>query len=310
MLSRRNIRVKVMQALYSYFATEGLKKDEVLHSYDESIQNAYILLYYNLYLLSKIAEHSKEDVVKRRSKLLPTDYDKAFTAKFYENPLIQKIVNNDDIKRAAEKYNFDEKIPEDFTRKLYKTFSLTEDYQNYVSSENSIEDDQNILLLMFKDLCKQDFFNDTIDDYYFNWQDDQSIIIGTTKKIIKDFKNSSEITEEYGPSDEAVKDFGRELLKYVLNHNEELEKHLTPIIENWDIDRVAAIDMILIKMSLGEMLIFPSIPTKVSINEYVELSKSYSTDKSKDFVNGVLDKALHTLSGKNLISKSGRGLTE
>ena len=109
---------------------------------------------------------------------------------------------------------------------------------------------------------------------------------------------------------EAVKDFGRELLKYVLNHNEELEKHLTPIIENWDIDRVAAIDMILIKMSLGEMLIFPSIPTKVSINEYVELSKSYSTDKSKDFVNGVLDKALHTLSGKNLISKSGRGLTE
>ena len=310
MLSRRNIRVKVLQSLYSYFSTEGMKKDEVMRNYDESIENAYILLHFQLYLLCKISEHSKEDLIKRQSKLLPTEYDKTFTAKFYENPLMQKIVNNDDIKRLSSKYNFDEKIPEDFTRKLYKTFSLTPEYQNYVNKSNTIEDDQIILLSLFKDICKQEFFNDTIDDFFYNWQDDQSIIIGTIKKIIKDFKTSAEIAEEYGPSEEAIRDFGRELLKYILNHNHDLEKHLTPIIENWDIDRVAAIDMILIKMSLSEMLIFPSIPTKVSINEYVELSKAYSTDKSKDFVNGILDKALHTLSDKKLISKSGRGLAE
>lgn len=118
------------------------------------------------------------------------------------------------------------------------------------------------MLSLFKDICKQEFFNDTIDDFFYNWQDDQSIIIGTIKKIIKDFKTSAEIAEEYGPSEEAIRDFGRELLKYILNHNDDLEKHLTPIIENWDIDRVAAIDMILIKMSLSEMLIFHLSPQR------------------------------------------------
>jgi len=95
-----------------------------------------------------------------------------------------------------------------------------------------------------------------------------------------------------------------------LVNNESLEEILKPLIENWDLDRVATVDMTLIKMSVGEMLIFPTIPTKVSINEYVELTKTYSTDKSKDFVNGILDKVLHTLLEKNLISKSGRGLVE
>lgn len=310
MISRRNIRIKVMQTLYANFTTEGLKKSEVLAAYDETIQNAYILLYYQLFLIGKIAEHAKEDMVKRQKKLLPTDFDKGFTSILYDNPLTQKIVSNRTILKAAEKYKFEEKTPEDFTKKLYKTFSLVPEYSEYVISGKTMEDHQNIILLLYKDLCKQEFFNETVEDYYFNWQDDQSIVIGTIKKIIKDFKENSSISEEYGPSDEAIMDFGKELLQYVLNNNNSLEEILSPLIENWDLDRVATIDMVLLKMSISEMLIFPTIPTKVSINEYVELTKTYSTDKSKDFVNGILDKALHTLLEKNLISKSGRGLAE
>ena len=310
MLSRRNIRVKVMQALYSYYTTEGLKKDEVLAGYDETIRNSYILLNYQLYLLAKIAEHSQDDLIKRKAKLLPSEFDKAFTAKLYNNPLTQTIAKNKDLIRSWEKNQFDERTPEDFARKLYKTLSLTPEYATYVSSENGKEEDQQILLFLFKELCKQEYYNETIEDIFFNWLDDQSIIIGTIKKIIKDFKSSDEIAEEYGPSDEAIREFGRELLKYVLVNNDTLESTLSPLIENWDIDRVAFIDMILIKMSVGEMLIFPTIPTKVSINEYVELTKAYSTDKSKDFVNGILDKALHTLSESKKISKSGRGLLD
>ncbi|MBK8602060.1 MAG: transcription antitermination factor NusB [Saprospiraceae bacterium] len=296
MLSRRNIRVKVMQALYSFYTTEGLSKEEVLSYYDDTIKSSYNLLYYQLYLMVKIAEHSKDDVIKRQAKLLPSEFDKAFTAKFYENPLTQTIAANKELQKIALKYQFEEKTPEDFTRKLYKTLSLTPEYAAYVSGEGSGEEDQQIMLFLFKELCKQEFYNDTIEDIFFNWLDDQSIIIGTVKKIIKDFKTSKEISEEYGPSDEAINEFGREMLKYVLVNNESLEKTLGPLIDNWDIERVAFIDMILIKMSVAEMLIFPTIPTKVSINEYVELTKAYSTDKSKDFVNGILDKALHTLS--------------
>ena len=93
MLSRRNIRVKVMQALYSFYTTEGLSKEEVLSYYDDTIKSSYNLLYYQLYLMVKIAEHSKDDVIKRQAKLLPSEFDKAFTAKFYENPLTQTIVD-------------------------------------------------------------------------------------------------------------------------------------------------------------------------------------------------------------------------
>lgn len=310
MLSRRNIRVKVMQALYSFYTTEGLSKEEVLSYYDDTIKSSYNLLYYQLYLMVKIAEHSKDDVIKRQAKLLPSEFDKAFTAKFYENPLTQTIAANKELQKIALKYQFEEKTPEDFTRKLYKTLSLTPEYAAYVSGEGSGEEDQQIMLFLFKELCKQEFYNDTIEDIFFNWLDDQSIIIGTVKKIIKDFKTSKEISEEYGPSVEAINEFGREMLKYVLVNNESLEKTLGPLIDNWDIERVAFIDMILIKMSVAEMLIFPTIPTKVSINEYVELTKAYSTDKSKDFVNGILDKALHTLSESKKISKSGRGLLD
>ena len=299
-----------MQALYSFYTTEGIKKDEVLTGYDDTIRNSYILLNYQLYLMVKIAEHSKDDLIKRQAKLLPSEFDKSFTAKLFDNQLTQTIAKNKELLRSWEKNQFNEKTPEDFTRKLYKTLSLTPEYAKYVSSENGKEEDQQILLFLFKELCKQEFYNETIEDIFFNWLDDQSIIVGTIKKIIKDFKTADEISEEYGPSDEAIREFGRELLKYVLVNNDALESTLSPLIENWDIDRVAFIDMILIKMSVGEMLIFPTIPTKVSINEYVELTKAYSTDKSKDFVNGILDKALHTLSESKKISKSGRGLLD
>jgi len=310
MISRRNIRIKVMQSLYANYTTEGLKKEEVLAAYDETVRYAYTLMYYQLFLLGKIAEHSQDDLLKRQKKLLPTDFDKQFTAKLYNNPITQRIIKNKKINEVAEKYGFKDILSEDFTKKLYKTFSLMPEYNEYVLNGSTPEDHQNIILLLYKDLCKQEFFNDTIEDYFFNWQDDQSIVIGTIKKIIKDFKDQSDISDDYGPSDESTHDFGRELLKYVLVNNESLEEILKPLIENWDLDRVATVDMTLIKMSVGEMLIFPTIPTKVSINEYVELTKTYSTDKSKDFVNGILDKVLHTLLEKNLISKSGRGLVE
>lgn len=299
-----------MQALYSWYSTEGLQKDEVLSYYDETVKSSYNLLAYQLYLLVRIAEHAKDDVLKRQAKLLPSDFDKIFTAKLFENPLTQVIATNKQLNKIWTKEQFKEKTPEDFERKLYKTLSLTPEYAEYVTKPNGGEEDQQILLFLFKEICKQEFFNDTIEDIFYNWLDDQSIVIGTVKKIIKDFRTAKDISEEYGPSDDAIDDFGRKMLKYILDNNDNLDSTLGPLIDNWDIERVASIDMILIKMSVAEMLIFPTIPTKVSINEYIELTKCYSTDKSKDFVNGILDKALHTLSESKKISKSGRGLLD
>lgn len=308
MLSRRNIRIKVMQCLYAWRSTSELTNEAVLEMYDNSVQSAYDLLAYQLFLLTKVAKHAQDDLAKRKAKLLPSDFDKNFTTKLYDNDLMASVVKNKSLNKIWEKLKFEEKVNEDFTRKLYKTFALSPDYQEYMTNEDTYEGTQSILLTLYKDLCKHEFFNETVEDHFFNWFDDESIVIGTMKKIIKALPDSNDIMEQHSPAKEAVDDFGKELLKYILVNTDSLESLLEPLIQNWDIDRVALIDMILIKMSVSEMMIFPSIPTKVSINEYVELTKAYSTEKSKEFVNGVLDKVLQTLSESKKITKSGRGL--
>ena len=115
---------------------------------------------------------------------------------------------------------------------------------------------------------------------------------------------------EHFPDDDTVYNFGEFLLKKVHSEEKELEKMITPVLENWESERVAIVDMILIKMALIELINFKTIPCKVTLNEYVELSKSYSTDKSKEFVNGVLDKLMKELQDNNIIAKEGRGLVD
>jgi len=298
-----------MQTLFTWQTTPELTKSEILSFYDDSIDAAYELLGYHLYLLTKVAEHSVQDSERRKGKLLPSAFDKGFTDKLYNNSVIQSLVRDKELKEQWENDKVAEKVPDDFTKKLYKTYSLSDTYTDYVNAESSLEGDREIILSLFKDLIKQEYFNDTIEDYYYNWLDDESIIVGTIKKIIKQLPETG-LNDKYGPTKETIVDFGRNLLEYIVDHNTGLEDMIEPLIENWDMDRVARIDMIFIKMSVAEMIIFPTIPTKVSINEYIDLTKLYSTEKSKEFVNGILDKCLQTLSGEKKIVKSGRGLIE
>lgn len=307
MLSRRIIRVKVMQALFTWHTTPELTTSDILRFYDQAVNASYDLLSYHLYLLVKSTSHAQEDNDRRKTKLLPTDLDKKFTPKLFTNKMTQSIAKDKEITGNWEKIDAASFTPEDFTKKLYKTFSLSESYLGYVQNESSDEADKEILLTFYKDLVKQEFFNETVEDYYYNWLDDESIIVGTMKKILKALPELS-LYDRYGPSQETIVDFGRNLLSYILENDKEIIQIVEPLIENWDIDRVATIDMIFLKMAIAEMIIFPSIPTKVTINEYVDLTKIYSTDKSKEFINGILDKVLQTLSEDKKIIKSGRGL--
>jgi len=147
-----------------------------------------------------------------------------------------------------------------------------------------------------------------LEDQFPLWSVDKSLIVGAMKKTIKAFPVEEDFLENYLPQHETVRDFGEELLKNVLGANAKLLEIITPSLKNWDADRVAVLDMIILKMALTEFLYFPSIPTKVTLNEFVDMSKSYSTDKSKDFINGILDRLLKNLTKDGMINKEGRGL--
>ena len=148
-------------------------------------------------------------------------------------------------------------------------------------------------------------------DQYPFWQEDKSLVIGALKKIFKQLPTTDEkFFEEYLPDNDTVIDFGKRLIELTMDQAGELEQLIEPTLKNWDMERLAVLDVILIKMALVEFLYFPTIPTKVTLDEYVDISKEYSTPKSKDFVNGILDRLMKSLSEEGKIKKEGRGLLE
>ena len=160
--------------------------------------------------------------------------------------------------------------------------------------------------------CRQDeFFNEMLEDAYYNWLDDKSLVVGAVKKYLKALPSKkNKLFTEFLPEDETVQMFGKSLLKITLDQQDDIMQIIIPILENWDHERLAIVDTILLKLSVSEMLNFPTIPAKVSLNEYVELGKQYSTAKSKEFINGILDKIMKNLQSEGKLNKQGRGLIE
>ncbi|MDX1479949.1 MAG: transcription antitermination factor NusB [Saprospiraceae bacterium] len=297
-----------MQLLYSQSRDAQLTKSELLRRYDEVIELSFELFLYALYILVNVTYWAKEDEKAKRAKHLPTDHDKAFTAKLYTNPLVRSLDENQALDAEFIRYKFRQRTDEDFFKKMYVEFSKLDVYEQYVFNESTQEDHINVLLELFRFLRKNEYFNDVMADQYATWQDDKSLVVGTMKKVIKDLPSTGKFFEDHFPDAETAQDYGKVLLREVVDNEPYLLSLIEPTLKNWDADRLAIIDMILLKMALCEFLFFPTIPTKVTLNEYVEVSKLYSTPKSKDFINGILDRLMKSLEAEGKINKEGRGL--
>ena len=311
MLSRRSVRIKAMQLLFSVNRDQQLVFEEAKKRYWASIEDTYRLFLLNLLVLVKIAKNAVTDLEKRRVKRLPSDFDKSFTDKLYNNSIIKNLEQNKIVKKRSEELGYAQSINEDYCAKIYNEFAKLEPYAEYMTKESKREDHLDILLELYRFCRQHDFFNEIMEDHYGTWQDDKSVVIGSVKKTLKRLPEMDDkFIEEYFPSDETVNEFGFQLLERTLTEDAQLLEHIEPTLKNWDSERLAIIDMILLKMATSEFLFFESIPLKVTVNEYVDIAKNYSTAKSKDFINGVLDRIMTDLSEKSLIKKSGRGLVE
>lgn len=311
MLSRRNIRIKVMQMLYSMSQDRALGLDDTVRRYQSNVRRSFDLYLFTLWSLVRTSEYAIQDKAKKLEKLLPSDSDKQFTAVLAENELIQSIVRNDAFQEALRRSKLKHRIDLDNIRSFYQDFAKTEAYITYSRQQSHTQDEhKEILLTLFKHLVNNEPFNDFLEDHFPNWVDDESLVVGTVKKTIKALPAEGAFFEEHRPQGEAVEDFGEKLLRQVVEEGDELLAVIEPTLRNWDADRVAVVDMILLKMALSELISFPSIPTKVTLNEFVEISKQYSTDKSKDFINGILDRLMKQLNKEGKIRKQGRGLQE
>ena len=300
-----------MQVLYAMSRDKDLPHRQAMLLYKDSIRHSFDLYLLNLLQIMRVAEYAQQDFTNKSSRLRPTPEDKAFTPKLCQNLLIRSLQENRGLNSLFKTHKIMDLVKADDTRLLYQEFAKTEQYQKYLNTkEDKPESHRQALLDLYRNCIAGEFFNDLMDENYFTWTDDKSLVVGAMKKTIKALPVDGVFYQEFEPDDETVREFGEALLQTVVDNTSDLMAIIEPNLKNWDADRVAVIDMILLKMAVCELMNFPTIPTKVTLNEYVEISKLYSTDKSKDFINGILDRLMKQLEKDGRIVKEGRGLIE
>lgn len=297
--------------LYALSRDPQLSFDEAMRRYRESVSRSFELYLIHLYYLIELAGYSKKDAERKALKLRPTEEDKLFIPHLHDNALSQSLRSNDALHTLFQRYRIAEQIDADLVRTLYTDFSKKEGYKAY-SQQTSVSDDEHAeqLLELLRYCLASESLSEAMEDWYPNYSDDKSLVAGAMKKTVKALPATLDFYADYLPPEEATIEFGEALLRKVHEEDGQLLAVIEPTLKNWDAQRVAILDMIMLKMALCELLTFPTIPTKVTLNEFVEISKQYSTDKSKDFINGILDRLLKQLAAEGKINKEGRGLLE
>jgi N utilization substance protein B len=293
MISRRNIRVKVMQTLYTVTTFEnepdGLKTKTVnpqklLQAHFDQTRS---LLIYLIYFLSEVARYAETDAHQKASKHLPTREDKNINTKIAGNEILWKMLED-----AALKEQFNSEKPgliidKELVKKVYGEMADSAEYKNYISRPGREKSEEKAIIefIINNLLLANEVFISHIEDNFSNWDDDGEMVVQLMASYIQ--KPGSYNFKQMMTADK--KQFGTELLNTVLEKSSHLEELIIPKLKNWDPERIALLDMIMMKMGVAEFLYFETIPPKVTINEYIDLAKEYSTSQSGQFVNGILD---------------------
>ncbi|MBA7517653.1 Transcription antitermination protein NusB [subsurface metagenome] len=301
-----------MQALYAYYKKEG--NSSIAKSEKEllfSINKAYDLYHYLLLLIIDIADLACSRIDIARNKKIPTYEDLHPNTKFIENKIIVQIRNSNSFMRYLEQNKLNwVKYPE-LIKGLYNEIIRSGDYINYISNTtSSYKEDKKFICSMYKMVISQyEPLYSNLEEQSIFWNDEIEYILSINIKTIKRLKEE-DVDMKLAPLYKSIEDknFSKILFrKVILNHKEYLDL-IEKYSKNWDVNRIAFMDILLMQMAIAEAVEFDSIPVKVTLNEYLELSKYYSTVKSNVFINGILDKAFKQLKETNQINKQGRGL--
>ncbi|GAA4136724.1 transcription antitermination factor NusB [Sphingobacterium kyonggiense] len=303
-----------MQTLYAY----SLSEDKNIVNFEkgllrnvEEVDEMYI---WTLNLLDEVAEYVLIDVEGIANKWIPTDKDKTYSStKLNNNTFVDSLRQNREYLEKVKRYKVDWSYDPEIVRSIYSQLKDSEAYLAYLQEEDrSIAVEKDIIKHIFKKIIlKSPDIEQAFDERFINWQVDKEVLQAMIAKTFKNF--SSEVPAknklaDLTPSWVEDKDFILDLLKLTTKYGNEYQEMIASKTKNWESDRIALVDNLLMRMAITELINFSTIPVKVTINEYIELSKSFSTLKSSTFINGILDKILADLTAQKRIKKEGRGL--
>ncbi|WP_241828204.1 transcription antitermination factor NusB [Lacinutrix venerupis] len=313
MLSRRHIRVKVMQVLYAFNGSESddFSKDQkfLLYSID-NMYNLYLLL---ISLMIEVQKRAESHLEKTTKKHLATAEEKNPNRKFINNEVLIMLRDNEQLQAKFDAHNIKNwDLDSEYVDIIYKEILASDIYKEYLkTTTTNFNEDRNFIVEVFKEIiAPNDKLYEYLEDKHLTWLDDLPTVNTSILKLLRKVKKDSNafhfLPKLY--KDIEDKEFAIKLFRKTLLNQNTFTKEIENKTTNWDSDRIANIDLMLLKMGICEIQNFPSIPTKVTINEYLEISKEYSTPKSRIFINGILDKLVKEYQIEGKLNKVGRGL--
>ncbi|TBN19129.1 transcription antitermination factor NusB [Hyunsoonleella pacifica] len=302
-----------MQTIYAFNGSESddLKKDEKFLLF--SIENMYNLYLLMIALLLEVKKRAAQNLENKQKKHLATSEDKNPNRKFVNNQVFQFIEQNETlVKKIQDNKSFNWELDSEYVDIIFKAIVKSDIYQDYMQTRTSdFKEDKDFFIDIFKEIiAPNEKLYDYIEDKNLTWLDDLPTVNTTILKLLRKLKVIS--SEEYFTpklyKDVDDKQFAIDLFQKTILNTKVINNEIALKTKNWDADRIASLDYVLLQMGICELQHFPSIPVKVTINEYLEIAKEYSTPKSSIFINGILDKLVKEYKSTDKLNKVGRGL--
>lgn len=299
MINRVLIRLKIIQIVYAYYQNGSKNLDSAEKELFFSLSKAYDLYNYLLMLMTALTNYAQKRISAAKAKLAPTPDELYPNTKFVENKFIAQLEVNKQLLdyMSSQKRSWDN--DEDFVKGLYEKIIASDIYKEYMASDDrSYEADRELWRKFYKNfIFKNDALDSLLEDQSLYWNDDKEIVDTFVLKTIKRFDEKNGANQELLPEfkDDEDREFARRLFRRTILNCDYYRHLISENIRNWDLNRVAFMDVIIMQCALAEILSFPNIPISVSLNEYVEIAKLYSTAKSGSFVNGTLDGIVNQL---------------
>ena len=308
MINRVLIRLKIVQIVYAYYQNGGKNLDTAEKELFFSLSKAYDMYNYLLLLMVDITKQAEKKQMAAKSKLLPTTEELYPTTKFVDNRFIAQLAVNEQLLTFSENQKKTWDNESEFVKSLCEQIMGSDIYKEYMSSDvSSYEEDRELWRKIYKRIIfNHSELDQVLEDQSLYWNDDKEIVDTFVLKTIKRFEEANGAKQELLPEfkDEEDQDFARRLFRRTIMNADYYRHLISENTRNWDLDRVAFMDVIIMQIALAEILSFPNIPVSVSLNEYVEIAKLYSTPKSGSFINGTLDGIVSALKNDNKLTKN------
>lgn len=304
-----------MQALYGFFQSDSQDLAKAERELFKGIDKIYDLYIYQLSFLLELRHVASVLMEDAKNKRLPTKEDLDPNLKFIENKFIAQLAENIHLQREMNNRKINWNNEFEFVKKVYNIIKASDEFGKYMNvSDNSYKTDRDFIADIFKEyIADYELINHIYEERNLHWGDDIYIVNPMIVKTIESFKESSNPDFQLLPlykDEEEDEQFIKDLFRQTILKTDETEKLIGDKTQNWEVERIAMMDVLLMKMAITEILHFSNIPVKVTLNEFIEISKMYSTPKSKIFINGILDKLLVDFKSGNMLNKMGRGLME